>query len=132
MIRLIVAGSRHFADEEAVETMLVAHVDFARGHAKRRRQVVVVHGGAKGADALADKVAKKHGWNVEVFPADWDKHGKVAGPIRNQEMVDAGARAALLFPLEDSKGTWDLYRRAIKASIDCYVYGDFKMPESER
>lgn len=48
----------------------------------------VVSGGAKGVDASAEEFAKFMGWKLTVFPADWNKHGKAAGPIRNKQMAE--------------------------------------------
>lgn len=80
--------------------------------------MTIVHGACPtGADAFA------HGWFSlplddptltaieEAHPADWGRYGKGAGPIRNREMVDAGADLVLAFPLPGpksrSRGTWD-------------------------
>lgn len=49
---------------------------------------VFITGGARGADRNAEIWAEQRGYPVRVYPADWDKHGKKAGPIRNQEMLD--------------------------------------------
>lgn len=61
--------------------------------------LVVVHGGAKGADSLAGEWAKDRGARVEVFPADWENQGKKAGYIRNVAMADY---------LENNKQNYDV------------------------
>ncbi len=43
-----------------------------------------------GADALGERWAKENDIPVKVFPANWDKHGKAAGPIRNKQMAAYG------------------------------------------
>lgn len=48
----------------------------------------VVHGGARGADSIADLVARELGFEVRCYPADWTKHGRAAGPLRNAEMLE--------------------------------------------
>lgn len=91
--------------------------------------MVVIHGGAKGADAMADhwaSIVQRMGLPVKVesHNADWDRHGKAAGPIRNQEMVDAGADVCLAFPLGESRGTRHCMKAAEQAGIPVIKYGD--------
>jgi hypothetical protein len=103
-MRVIVCGGRDFDDFMAVDSAL-RHV----------APSVVVHGGARGADSLAGEWAALHGVSCVVFPADWTKHGKAAGPIRNQQMIDAGADLVLAFP--GGRGAADCVDRARVAGI---------------
>lgn len=48
----------------------------------------IISGGAKGADSLGKQYATEYKLNYIEFPADWDKYGKRAGYIRNQEIID--------------------------------------------
>jgi hypothetical protein len=48
----------------------------------------IIAGGAKGADALAERYAKERNYGLTVKPADWDQYDKAAGPIRNREMAE--------------------------------------------
>ncbi|WP_240911583.1 DUF2493 domain-containing protein [Paludisphaera soli] len=102
----------------------------------------IVHGGATGIDQSFAEACAELGIPQEVHPARWealdmpgalisqDKRGRPyvahAGPIRNQEMVDAGASMCLAFhrDLESSKGTLDCVRTAIAAEIPTYVCFD--------
>ena len=45
-------------------------------------------GGARGADRTIGRAANQLGWSVEVLPADWRRHGRAAGPIRNRELLE--------------------------------------------
>jgi hypothetical protein len=83
--------------------------------------MTLVHGAAKGADTIAASLADHMGWDVEAFPAEWDRFGRRAGPVRNQLMVDHGADICLVFPLPDSRGTWDCVRRAKAAGIPLVI-----------
>ena len=47
----------------------------------------LLHGGARGADRTIGRAAHQLGWPVEVLPADWRRHGRAAGPIRNRELL---------------------------------------------
>jgi hypothetical protein len=128
--RILVTGSRAWDDWVTVWTALEDAIEEA--YRKGRREYVVVHGGAKGADQIAaDFCEDQAGWYddyanqvlaVERHPADWDKHGKAAGPIRNQAMVDLGADVCLAFQIGDSRGTADCIRRAEKAGIPIRRY----------
>src|SRR5690606_30354012 len=60
-------------------------------------------------------LARELGWHVVAYPADWRRHGRAAGPIRNQEMADAGADLCIAFP--GGRGTADMVRRARAAGI---------------
>ena len=48
----------------------------------------LLHGGARGADRTIGRAAFQLGWPVEVLPADWRRHGRAAGPIRNRELLE--------------------------------------------
>ena len=55
---------------------------------------LVLHGGARGADAAIGRAAHQLGWASLVMPAQWQRHGRAAGPIRNRELLEqAIARA---------------------------------------
>lgn len=107
-MRVIVCGGRDFADQDA------AYEALDRLH-KARPITMVVHGGAKGADALAASWAASRGIPAQAFPADWKRHGRGAGPKRNQQMADAGADLCVAFP--GGGGTADMSLRASKAGI---------------
>lgn len=119
--RILITGSRDWADAQTVH-------DALEGQLVEHGSIVVVHGAARGADSIADSWAKKkkaegHKVEVESYPADWNRHGKAAGPIRNQQMVDLGAHVTLAFPLGKSVGTRHAMRAAQKAGIRVINYG---------
>lgn len=74
----------------------------------------VISGGCRGADKISAEVAEELRIPCRVFPAEWDKHGKAAGPIRNAEMLEENPDLVLAFHdnIESSKGTKDMVRRA--------------------
>ena len=86
------------------------------------KDVVIIHGKAAGADTLAGDWAIINWTEFEEYPADWQTHGRAAGPIRNQQMLDEGKPDLVLaFPTERSRGTWDMVRRATKAGVPVRV-----------
>ena len=71
----------------------------------------VRHGDAKGADVLSGKWARAMGIEEQACPADWNTHGRAAGPIRNAAMLEAGGvEVVMAFP--GNKGTADMVRQA--------------------
>lgn len=116
--RVLVTGSRDWEDRDLVEAALLAETD------PSGLPMVLIHGGARGLDRVAADLAGVLGWREVPFPvkkADWRYHGRAAGPLRNQKMVDYGADICLAFPLPKSQGTWDCLRRAKAAGIPTKV-----------
>jgi len=70
-----------------------------------------------GADLFAYMYAEATRANFRRFIADWNQHGRAAGPIRNHEMVDSGADLVLGFPVDSSRGTRDCCEYAFKKGI---------------
>lgn len=124
--RILVTGSRHCTDEQVAIVQaqvqdVVLHEWSTYGH----RPVVIVHGQCPygGVDLAAHQWADRtDGVNAEAVPADWDLHGKAAGPIRNAEMVHRGADICVAFPVPGSRGTWDCVRKAADAGIPVQVW----------
>lgn len=87
---------------------LAAELAFMWNDSGGYHDVVVIHGGAKGADWLAGKVAESLGLEVSVYPADWATHGKAAGPLRNEEMAKV---ADICIALPGGRGTEDMKNR---------------------
>lgn len=82
-VTVLVCGSRTWNDATAMQARLAAYVG-DRGPSN----VEVVTGGAAGADTMGHLLAVKLGTHSTVMPADWDQHGKRAGFVRNEAMVD--------------------------------------------
>jgi hypothetical protein len=90
-MRILVTGSRDWTDRDSVWSALSRHASVVG--------VTVVHGDRPtGADAFAQRWTE-HQPDVtpEAHPADWEAHGRAAGPLRNKEMVSLGADLCLAF-----------------------------------
>ena len=115
--RLLVCGSRTWRDKELLEFALdQLHVESP--------VLTLIHGAARGADTMAGVWAKKHGIEVEVFPADWVQDGKAAGPIRNRRMLIQGCptgAVAFAIDLVNSRGTADMVLRLGRANIPVMI-----------
>lgn len=112
--RILVTGSRDWTDVATINAALLEHAT---------RRDVVVHGGADGADSIADQ---RHrllpGASCETWEAQWAEFGKAAGPRRNQAMVDSGVDLCLAFIRNDSRGATDCLMRASSAGVPVVVY----------
>lgn len=117
MKRILITGGRDYSNKGVINEALKAIVDESP-----ESSFIVVHGGASGADTLASECAHELGLKEECHNADWKKHGKRAGPIRNAHMVNLGADVCLAFPSPDSKGTWHCIKKAEDAGIDTRVF----------
>jgi len=56
---------------------------------------LLLHGGARGADAAIGRAAQQLGWSALVMPAQWQLHGRAAGPIRNRELLEQAITRAV-------------------------------------
>lgn len=83
----------------------------------------VISGCARGADTLALEWARRYDLPVSMFPADWKRDGRAAGPIRNQRMIDEG-KPDLVIAFPGGRGTADMVRRARSAGIEVVEVGD--------
>lgn len=120
MKRLLITGTREGWNDGDLRTLLYEHrAALLMGQVP----VTLVHGGARGVDQQAALIWSSWGEPVEEHPARWDLHGKGAGPMRNQEMVNAGADRCIAFILRgQSRGTMDCVNRARLAGIDLFTY----------
>lgn len=115
-VRLLISGGRDYADRETLYRVLDSF-------ASALNFTVLIEGEAPGADTLGREWAEERHIPVLKFPADWNRHGKAAGPIRNQQMLDEGKPGFLVaFPTPASRGTWDMVRRCETAGIPTYIY----------
>ena len=114
-----VVGGRSMRDKDAVFAKLDRiHAD--RGgswplHGAGKSGISrIVSGGAPGADTLAALYAEQRGLPLTVFPADWQRHGRAAGMLRNSQIV-AAATMVLAFWDGESAGTADTIAKTKEA-----------------
>lgn len=90
--------------------------------------ITVIQGTAKGVDSAGAAWGNLRGYKVEPHPADWKKHGKAAGFIRNEEMMSSGIDGAAIFWDGKSNGTRHTLG-LIQASNMPYITVVFPIPE---
>lgn len=116
-------GSRGWKDPDPI------HMVFAELEGiciRRGEELVLIHGDAKGADRMAADIATQYNAKVIAVPADWEEHGKAAGPIRNQKMLD-DHNPDVVWAFRStgkSNGTDDMVRRSKKAGILTHVWSE--------
>lgn len=79
-MKCIIAGGRDFVPSKN-DYKIVRHL------VKDFNITEIVSGGAKGADAFGEEMADLLDIKLKIFPANWDKYGERAGPLRNREMA---------------------------------------------
>ncbi|MFJ8727729.1 DUF2493 domain-containing protein [Streptomyces sp. NPDC093269] len=145
-VRVLVTGSRTWADRQAIADALLDAWHDATQTISPDVRFIVVHGDCpQGADRIAKQWAMDNGLAHEPHPADWSapctdacspnashrktsrRHGDycpMAGHNRNQRMVDRGADLVLAFHRNNSSGTADCIRRARRAGIPVHIVED--------
>lgn len=119
MKRILICGSREWSDPKPVAWVLA-------GMTARFGEITVIHGAARGADSIAAKVATHLLLPVEAYPADWNAHGKAAGPKRNEQMLATGIDYVVAFKdgFDHSLsrgGTEHMVRIARLAGVPTYI-----------
>lgn len=131
---LLITGSRDAVDAQHCEVMRKAMESVETKVPSTEYEWHLYHGDAPGADSYCAALARTLGWckpeHIHPYPADWNRDGRAAGPIRNVRMVDRvrdlaqeGARTGCLaFPAatdlkSNHGGTLDCVRRAKQVGI---------------
>lgn len=106
--RFIVCGGRDYNDKEFLRSKLLILLE-------TDWMFILVHGACRGADVMAAEWGEDVKVIVEPHPADWKKYGNLAGMIRNQEMLDAGADGVIAFA--GGVGTAGMIKLAIASGV---------------
>lgn len=129
-MRVAVSGSRTFPQPSfIIPSVLAGLLNDVLGP-----NALLVGDCPTGADAEATAWAREQGLAVEVFEAEWEKHGLAAGPIRNGEMVDANPDLLVAFtdkPWNQSRGTASAIRMARGNNVPVLIC-EFHAAKSER
>ena len=82
--RVVIAGCRDYNNYDEARS----YIDFCLSNIRRENDIVIVSGCASGSDAIGERYARQNGFKVEKYPANWNKYGRSAGPIRNKQMAE--------------------------------------------
>ena len=113
--KIIIAGSRTFNNYEFLKTKINYLIS------NKNCDIIIVSGNAIGADRLGERYAKEYGYKVIKYVPDWDKYGKRAGFIRNEEMAKI-ANAAVIFCVNKSSGSMHMIKTAKKHKLQLKEY----------
>jgi len=115
--RVVIAGSRNFNDYEMFANIVG---EFLKPICEEY-EMIIVSGHCSGTDLMGERYAKENGFDVEIYPAEWKKYGRSAGPKRNKQMVDV-ADFAIAFLSVNSKGTHSMIQYAKQKGISVKIY----------
>lgn len=113
-LRLLVCGSRDWALIPPIERAILA-----------AKPLVVIEGCARGADTIAENIAGDNHIPLMHFPANWDRDGKAAGPLRNTAMLERGKPDLVLAftpNITASKGTRNMVTQAKGKGVPILLY----------
>lgn len=115
-MQILISGSRNWKNYKAMYDVLKT----------LPKDTQIIHGGCRGADLMAGEIAKSLGFKEsKVYPADWKKNGRGAGPKRNQLMLDENPEIVKVIAFHEdiskSKGTKDMIKRSRKAGKEVEI-----------
>ena len=120
-MKVLVTGSRLWRADSTIQKSKIYKV---LDELHRDQPITLLITGAEplGADRCAGDWAHKMGVPLAEYPAEWNRYGKSAGPLRNQWMLDFSAPDLVVaFPADAGRGTQDMMRRAEAAGVPVKV-----------
>lgn len=108
MIVLVCGGRDYYRRDVIFSTLDALHADTPI--------TKLIEGGAAGVDNLAYSWAKERGLHGQTYRADWNGHGRAAGPIRNAHML-ADGNPDLVVAFAGGRGTANMVRLARAANV---------------
>ncbi len=114
MIIVVVTGDRNWTNRSVIQKAL----------SNLPQQTILLHGDCRGLDQIAASEAIKLGIQTLSVPANWQRFGRAAGPIRNREMLDLEPDLVLAFHdhLDISRGTKDCVQQALARGLTVQLY----------
>ena len=126
-MKIIIAGGRDFNDYPLMKQKCSEILkDLLPACTNETENVEIISGGARGADRLGETFAREHSFRLKVFKADWDKLGKIAGFVRNEQMAvyasqDNDLGVLIAFWDGKSEGTGNMVDLAFRYDLKVYV-----------
>ena len=114
-LKIAVIGDNDFNNYCQMKSTLDAFIDIHPD-----KTISIVSGGDKGAHLLAKKYADEKTLKFDCYPADTDRYGKVAGFIRNKDLVGASDRVIAFWGGRTSE-TKNAIEEADRMDIPSYI-----------
>ena len=112
-MKTIIAGCRDYHDYDHVRSKI--------DHFRQTNQVTeIVSGNSSGVDVIGERYARENDIPLTLFPADWIKHGRSAGPIRNKQMADYADQLLAVWDGK-SKGTKNMIETMNKLKKPVFI-----------
>ena len=114
-MRILICGERAFYDPRPIEEFI----------SRFNTPITIIHGAAPGADTLAGRIGQACNHEIISFPAQWERYGRAAGPIRNRQMLDEGKPDLIVAFFNDrskSRGTNNMISQAEQANKLIAIY----------
>jgi hypothetical protein len=112
-MKILVCGDRNYNNRNKVNEILTHYKTFSYPS-----HLIIVEGGAQGADTLAKEIGIQLGAQIKEYKAQWGTYGKGAGPIRNKLMLDDNLDIEIVIAfhndIEHSRGTKNMIKLAEK------------------
>lgn len=113
-MKILICGGRDYSNKEFLYLFLDDLIKSQYNNDSKN--ITLIHGAARGADNLADEWAKERGIKSVAYPANWNLHGKKAGPIRNYEMLKT-EKPDLIIAFPGGRGTEHMISLGLKYKV---------------
>lgn len=115
-MKLIIAGSRDlFISVEELKIIVEKYLNFSDIK-------IIVSGNCSGIDKIGEQLAKANNLELLLFPADWNVHGKCAGPMRNKKMAENADCAVIVVNKENSRGSLNMYECMLRLNKPAFLH----------
>jgi len=127
-MRVIIAGGRDFGDYALLKERCSGVLrELLPAFDMNGKDVEIVSGGARGADRMGEAFARENLLRLRIFKADWEKLGKIAGFVRNEQMAvyasqDDDLGVLIAFWDGKSEGTRNMIDLAFRYDLKVYVF----------
>ena len=114
-MKITIGGCRDYSDYSQFKEFVDEYIEQLN-----TEEIIIISGHCSGVDMMAERYAEEKGLKTEIFPADWKRYGRAAGPVRNKTMVDNCDRV-IAFWDNKSRGTASLIKYAEKMGKEIVI-----------